>query len=150
MNVRRGVAVKKKEKERALVGGRDPIHCVAHIFAGYPIAWKVSAVPFRLSIVLWDFYYPIPQHHCTTLPVISPSWFLYRFSFAASGCSRSSSSFSPSLKSSCSSILFFFFLLFCREVSPSYLSIICISLSLTVFCTLVSVGIFSFSHDEKT
>jgi len=25
-------------RERALVGGRDPIHCVARIFAGYSIA----------------------------------------------------------------------------------------------------------------
>lgn len=64
-----GVAV--RERKRRLVGGRDPIHCVVRIFAGYPIAWKVSAVPFRLSIVLWDFYCLIPQHR--TLPVISPS-----------------------------------------------------------------------------
>lgn len=134
----RGVAVKKKKKERALVGGRDPIHCVAHIFAGYSIAWKVSAVLFRLSIVLRDFYYPIPQHHRTTLPIISPSWFPYRFSFATSG---GSSSFPPFLKSSCS--VYPLFLSFVSQGGFTLLSesIICILLLLNAFCTLISVFI---------
>lgn len=68
----------EREREETPVGGRAPIHCVAHIFAD--LAWKVSAVPFRLSIVLQDFYYSIPQHHrcvvASHFPFVAASPFL--------------------------------------------------------------------------
>jgi len=139
------VAVMKKGFR---VRRRVPIHCVVRIFAGYPeIAWKVSAVPFRLSIVLRDFYYSIPQHyHRASLLVISSR--LLCFFFVVLGCSHLSSfsifPHSPSTFVFLAYLLFFFFLVFL--VSRGIILLCEIILKIYLFYIYENIAVEHFLH----
>jgi hypothetical protein len=86
-----GYKDREREREETPVGGRASIHCVARIFASYPISPERSWL-YHSVYPLFSRTFTIRYRNTSgaSLPVISPSRLLRHFSSPASGCSRSS------------------------------------------------------------
>jgi len=86
-----GYKDREREREETPVGGRASIHCVARIFASYPISPERSRL-YHSVYPLFSGTFTIRYRNTSgaSLPVISPSRLLRHFSSPASGCSRSS------------------------------------------------------------